>query len=233
MTDTAMPTTTIVEGLENVLKMGSVTQRDRGFATDLLTGQYGYYTRGYLTEKQAEAASRMLHRIANPDHNKRADTIDSSLSSVYEFLLNARQHLKRPKLNLQLDNGMRVRLNLSGVGSSYPDTVNVTVFTGGEYDEDGVWYGRILQSGEWHRRRGVDDQIVEAVRRLFGRLANDAAAVASEYGHLTGNCCFCSHKLSDTRSIEVGFGPVCAKKWGLHEAWKNGDFSMVQQHEHS
>jgi len=41
---------------------------------------------------------------------------------------------------------------------------------------------------------------------------------AGWFGRLHGICCFCAKDLTDDRSIEVGYGPVCAKKhhlpWG-------------------
>jgi hypothetical protein len=40
---------------------------------------------------------------------------------------------------------------------------------------------------------------------------------AREFGQLYGMCCFCSRGLTDERSIDVGYGPVCAEKNGL--AW--------------
>lgn len=41
---------------------------------------------------------------------------------------------------------------------------------------------------------------------------------AAEFGHVTGACVFCGRKLTDERSISVGYGPVCAENqhlpWG-------------------
>ena len=46
--------------------------------------------------------------------------------------------------------------------------------------------------------------------------AADPETVAAQYGSLTGNCCFCGRKLTDDRSTNVGYGPVCADKFGLN-----------------
>jgi hypothetical protein len=43
------------------------------------------------------------------------------------------------------------------------------------------------------------------------------AEQAAEFGHVTGQCVFCSRLLTDERSLAVGYGPVCASKNGL--AW--------------
>lgn len=38
---------------------------------------------------------------------------------------------------------------------------------------------------------------------------------AKEFGALTGTCVYCARELNDERSIEAGYGPVCADKNGL------------------
>jgi hypothetical protein len=39
--------------------------------------------------------------------------------------------------------------------------------------------------------------------------------MATAYGRRMGECCFCGLTLTDGRSIAVGYGPICAGKWGL------------------
>ena len=41
------------------------------------------------------------------------------------------------------------------------------------------------------------------------------AEEAAAFGALTGRCVFCSRKLTDERSIEVGYGQTCAAREGL------------------
>ncbi len=53
--------------------------------------------------------------------------------------------------------------------------------------------------------------IVAALRAI----ALDPAKAAQAYGTLTGQCCFCSRDLTDARSIDKGYGPVCADHFGL------------------
>lgn len=47
------------------------------------------------------------------------------------------------------------------------------------------------------------------------RIATDPATAASEYGALMGRCSFCDLTITDDGSIAVGYGPICAKKFGL------------------
>ena len=49
-------------------------------------------------------------------------------------------------------------------------------------------------------------------------LAGRCITIAKDYGSRTGRCMFCRRKLSDDRSLAVGYGPDCAKShflpWG-------------------
>lgn len=57
-------------------------------------------------------------------------------------------------------------------------------------------------------------------RPLYHLTAADrlTAEDASKFGHVTGQCVFCARRLTDERSIAVGYGPVCAEHnalpWG-------------------
>jgi hypothetical protein len=51
--------------------------------------------------------------------------------------------------------------------------------------------------------------------RVFAVFAQNPEQVAAQYGRMTGCCSFCDRKLKDSRSVEMGYGPVCAGKFGL------------------
>jgi len=57
----------------------------------------------------------------------------------------------------------------------------------------------------------VEDDLTD----LLTRLGQDPSGVASEYGKLTGRCSFCARRLTDARSISVGYGATCAKNYDL------------------
>lgn len=49
-------------------------------------------------------------------------------------------------------------------------------------------------------------------------LNEDPVGVAAEYGRGAGACCFCRRSLTNDKtgaSVELGYGPVCAKHWKL------------------
>lgn len=56
---------------------------------------------------------------------------------------------------------------------------------------------------------------------------------AALHGKMTGKCCFCNSPLIDQKSTDVGYGPVCAKHYGLphgkmDKAGLPGFFAEVQ-----
>jgi len=46
-------------------------------------------------------------------------------------------------------------------------------------------------------------------------LAEDPAAVSAIQGRKMGACCYCRRELTTDASLSVGYGPICADKWGL------------------
>ena len=189
------------------------SENNKSFADSLLNGPYGWHNLGFLTQGQTAAALKMIKRIKNPPPVHKT----SNLSKVYAFLMNARKHLKFPKIMLTmgtLPSGeyRYLKVYLSGPRSSQPDKVNLV--TNDQYGDMQLWLGRVSADGDW-QRRDIEPELHDRAEAVLTLLAVDPAKVASEHGHLTGNCCFCHKSLKDERSTEVGYGPQCAKKWGL------------------
>ncbi len=122
--------------------------------------------------------------------------------------------LKAPKIALQLPNGMPVALNVAGPSAKAPGTINIT--DGGPFGSN-VWYGRVDRTGRFTPSRMVTEANRPSILALLSAMAVDPAKTATLYGRLTGKCCFCSRKLTDERSTEVGYGSTCASNYGL--AW--------------
>lgn len=80
------------------------------------------------------------------------------------------------------------------------------------------WAGTILRDGRVKRGFARAFSDVEDVLR---QLAKDPTAVLAQNGIAVGQCCYCARALTDKRSREVGYGPICAEKfglpWGSHE----------------
>ena len=95
----------------------------------------------------------------------------------------------------------------------------------GFYTRDGFYY-KVVQSestGRFYAYEGepFPDRKIDWVYAGRRPLHNLTAAhrlnaeQAAQLGHLTGRCVFCSRKLTDDRSTEVGYGPICADREGL------------------
>lgn len=134
-----------------------------------------------------------------------------SLQAVVTLLETARKHLKYPAV-LVLANGRTLRLSIAGERSKAPGSINVAS-AGSFTDRD--WYGRVTRDGQFEPSQKFDGETQTAVAAALQALAQDPAKAAADYGHLTGVCCFCNTGLTDERSTNVGYGPVCAKHYGL------------------
>jgi hypothetical protein len=135
-----------------------------------------------------------------------------SVVGVVDLLARARAAgLQYPKLWLALPDGTPLRITVAGERSRTPGYLVLT--DDGRYPNN-LYFGRISPAGvlEFGRDAGTRrDALIE----LLTRLAFNPAKVAADYGHMTGNCCFCSLKLKDARSIAVGYGRTCAQKFSL------------------
>lgn len=135
-----------------------------------------------------------------------------SVAGVVQLLLRAKAAgLQYPKLWLQFADGEPLRISVAGEQSRTPGFL---MLTDGEPFGMNKFFGRISPAGELELGRDAGPRRDELVP-LLTRLAAEPERVAAEYGHLTGHCCFCSRKLSDDRSIAVGYGNICARKFGL------------------
>jgi hypothetical protein len=143
-------------------------------------------------------------------------------SSVYSLFAAAKAKLKFPKINLMLANGFPVVLHLAGPKSVKPGVVNVT--NGGKFKApDSKWYGRVNVDGSMEVGGAANGPEFAEVKAVLKELAVAPAKVAAAHAKLTGRCCFCNKHLTDEdHSTAVGFGPVCAKNYGLYAEWKSG-----------
>jgi hypothetical protein len=186
--------------------------KDREIVADLCHKRYKY---GYWSPKQTQYADALFKRGMGQQPDDRPKVAVGSFAGVYKLLEGASAHLKYPKIQLAINN-RPVVLYRSGPKSKYEGTINVT--DGGDFGNN-KWYGRVDKEGNWTHGRTYPE--LNEVEGLLKKLGESPQAVAKEYGRLTGRCCFCGHKLEDEKSTAAGFGPVCAKHYGLENEWKN------------
>lgn len=117
--------------------------------------------------------------------------------------------LKFPKIRLQTESGEKLVIGEAGPNSRYRGAL---MLTDGAPFGSNKWYGRIEEANLL-----PSGQMTPAIQALLTALGDNPERVAEAYGRLTGSCCFCGRELTDGRSVAMGYGPVCADKFGL--AW--------------
>lgn len=101
----------------------------------------------------------------------------------------------------------------------------------GIYVKDGLYF-KVVQSpdtGRWYAKRWEGSWDYEGRAPLYSLTVENRATSeqAAHFGQLYGLCVFCTRTLTDERSIEVGYGPVCAERENL--PW--GEHSLPWEHE--
>jgi hypothetical protein len=190
-----------------------LSARDASFGESLLTQAREHDTYKNcppLSGKQWEWVVKLADKAKTPA----APVAKIDFSAVTEMFAAASKVAKRlPKIRLQLPDGSPIVLKPAGPGASRPGTVNVT---DGKAFGNNVWYGRVDPvSGAWEPSSKVDLNTTASVTALLTAFAANPLQVAAEYGAATHHCCFCGIELTDPRSKKMGWGPICAEKFGL------------------
>jgi hypothetical protein len=183
-----MQTETIVDNLR-----GMTSWND--FAASLVSQ---YERKGFLSDRQQEAAQRMIAKMGETAQRKERLTRQIDVRRIETLLADATQSkLKKPVFH-----AADLSFSLAGRYSRNPGAVYVK--TGDTY------MGKVLH-GTFTPSAAATEQTVRAVEAV----AMDPLGEAIKYGRLTGRCACCNRKLSDEKSVALGIGPVCKTKWRL------------------
>jgi len=175
------------------------------FARELVE-KWARYNR--LSDAQWVWIHKLVHdRLDHPyDPSERAvDLGVDGLAGITGCFATAGKALKHPRLRFELESGVTVVCKVAGARSRYAGDIHVT--DDKEYGAN-AYFGRIGKDGRFYPGRNATDEIVAFLKRF----AADPAGMAIEYGKRTGRCCFCGREL---KHGELGYGPQCAKNWGL------------------
>ena len=118
-----------------------------------------------------------------------------------------------------LDRGATVLAQVGKAATTGPK-VDPATLLGAHLNADGevvsVYVGQ--QSGNVLTKTWRDGAWVYTGQRGLAGLSEDTrltAEQAAAFGRTSSFCCYCARRLEDGRSVDVGYGPVCAKKYGL------------------
>lgn len=171
------------------------------FASSLMTAVHTY---GRLSEKQLAAVTKC---VATAEVRKaefaakalaEAPNLGAGAVALIESFRKA-QFLgsKRPKIRIQ-------GITFSLAPDSGKNAGQVYVKATG-----GVYLGKINDGGAFFSSR---DCTAEQKVQIQAASA-DPLAAAIDYGRKTGECACCGKALTDDKSVELGIGPICLKKY--------------------
>lgn len=188
--------------LDDLCFSGSMPLNKNSFAVSLANG--ASQGRG-LSQKQIGWVHVIVVEHEAP---RRQPEATSHLPQVRGLLDLAAKSLQYPKINIETTSGQKVRLSVAGQGSKTPGVINIT--DGRPFGEN-TFFGRIDLEGNLRPSKAMTVDVTA----LLEEMNRDPKAVATAYGLRTGSCCFCSRDLSTKESVAVGYGPICAEKYGL------------------
>lgn len=181
--------------LESGLTYPEVIQALKGmagnkFAQDLAFGNW------------SQSQEYWAHKLAN-DARKPAVESTGKFTSLFPLFNTAKTNgLKRAKLRF-IQAGKELALSFA------PDTGNNPGHL--YFKIDGEYAGKVTPHGVFFPSRNCPSEAMV----FLTNFAENPVGAAQAYGKETGECCFCAKELTDERSVSVGYGPICAAKWGL------------------
>lgn len=193
--------------------LDKLSDRDYEFALSLVSQ---WQLTGRLSDKQWPWVGKLADKAEGKTPAAPARQTVGDLAAVIAMFDRAAAGRGRsPAVVLAMPGGgstMQIRINVAGEGARVPGSLNVCedVNTWG-MDMRRPWFGRIHRDGtfEASTRTPGPAGLVD----LLKAFASDPLKVAAESGYMTKRCCFCNLKLKEPKSVERGYGPVCARKF--------------------
>lgn len=125
-----------------------------------------------------------------------------AIERIHALFRAAREHsIQHPRITLR---GLRLSMSRDG-------RERVFVTRAAPTSQGRTYYGAILPDGTFNASREITEEVEQTLRE-FG---TDPLAIARAHGLATGSCCFCNRRLTDARSVAMGYGPICAEHFGL------------------
>lgn len=189
---------------ENLSKLDNSTGR-RDFAKSLVSQ---HKKKGALSGKQWEWVGKLVHMLMNPSEPPKPDADLGGITGIVALFDTVGGKLKSPAITLHMPAyHVDIKISRAPACGSNPGFLYVRW--------DGMYAGKISPTGLLTMNHQVGTAERKALIQLLELFAADPANVAAAHGKLTGKCCFCNTGLTDQKSLDVGYGPTCAKNYGL------------------
>ncbi len=185
------------------------------FAQNLLNAEDNYG----LSPKQSAWVHILVVGAINPPTPPGPEFQLDSIRGMMDQAID--EGLKSPRMKFTLASGKRLVLSVGSARSQAPGKIWLT--DGGRYRDGRAYFGTVDLEGGYRCSNNRDEEILNFIVAFDA----DPAAAATAYGHRTGTCCFCARHLSTAESVAVGYGPICADKFGLPWGEARAASSMV------
>ena len=196
----------------------ALSPKDQEFALSLLAAHKRCAQKGWnFSLKQAHWCAVLAERATSPKAAPAPVAHLGDMAGLLEIFEKAATKLKHPAIVVMSPVG-EIRLSVAGQKAKFPGTINVAE---DKPFGEATFFGRITKAGAL--TPGSKGCPVELVEFLTG-FAQEPAKYAAAHGHATGACCFCSKKLTDPKSLAVGYGPTCADHYGL--PWGGASYDL-------
>ena len=163
----------------------------------------GVYTFRFITDPTLESSTDLL--VLEPAAN------ENDFSPIVERFNFAHEGLKFPKIRLETDSGIPIKLYRAGPKAAIPGIIQIL------WGHDENWTGFITREGKlvWARQAKATPELANELTTTLKFFRDFPEKAAKFYASQTNTCCFCSRPLEEAYSVEHGYGPECAMKYGL------------------
>lgn len=164
-----------------------------------------------LRARVIECRDQLAAKIATlPAPQPKPEPVKHAAASPLFAVLNKAKEsgIEFPKLRFEPAPGQKLVVSMAGAMSKTPGALNLT---DGKPFGQNVWFGRVNPDGSLVQSKSWQPWVSE----ILDGFAKDPAGFAGAYGKKTGRCCFCGRHLETKESVSVGYGPICAEKFGL------------------
>jgi uncharacterized protein DUF6011 len=199
------------EVLKAMLK-GKVSENTRSFATSLLRHAKPSQDQEFWIFKMAED-------FKNPPSAQRVTVKGGEgFQRVAKLFATALANgLNRRAIRLQTSDGGAVKLTPASESGKNAGFIYIKL--------NGEYMGKVSPEGQFSPVAAC----TESLRGFVAEFGNNTVQMARQFGRMTSSCCFCGRNLDTAESNAVGYGPICAEKYGL--PWGYATVETVQNEE--
>lgn len=146
-----------------------------------------------------------LHKLAlQTQTTSQSIEISGTLQAVTIMLEKASAKLQKPSIRIMGEGKQELKL-YPGFSEKYKGWIFI-------YADNKInCLGSIDPTGIFRHQKDCPNWVILALQKF----ADNPHQAAQEYGTLTGRCCFCYQRLSTETSLSLGYGPICARNYGL------------------